>query len=440
MQRLSVDPAAIRRIAKRYNMNPNYVFLLKYATFSSDVRIFALEGGTRSGKTYSVLSYLIDAALDNLNAVVSIVRETTVALAGSVERMFVDILKTRNLYDRTQHHLTRREYRLNGTLFEFFGADNPQKLRSTERDILFANEVNGFRYESFNELAIRTKRYIIIDYNPTIPLSHFIFTKILNRPDVLVFKSNYLDNLDNLLPSQVQEIEMLKITNPERYQALGLGEWVEPSEKIFKNIEIVKQMPDNLKCVGWGLDTGYNDPSTLVLCGYADHTLYIDEYLYQRGLTDEVLAKECKQIIPPALQNKFVVCDSARPSAILALRRAGLNAIGVQKVAKTIRGFRYDVINEMLNYRIAITERSVNALREFNSYTWQTKHGQVLDEPIDYDDHTIDAVKYWFWTFADELREIRLSETKGLRNSQQFSYKPTTVEPVPVHKFKTNDF
>jgi phage terminase large subunit len=125
------------------------------------------QGGTRSGKTYNILIWLIVYGNTHKNKTITICRKSFPSLRGSVYRDFIEILQTANLYDENFHNKTENTYKLNGNIFEFISVDQAQKIRGRKRNILFINEANEINYEEFFQLDIRTTERVIIDYNPS---------------------------------------------------------------------------------------------------------------------------------------------------------------------------------------------------------------------------------------------------------------------------------
>ena len=131
----------------------------------TDKKIVIEQGGTRSGKTYNILLWLIfDYAENNTGKTVSIFRVTYPALRATVMRDFFDILNKYDLYVEADHNKSNSEYKLNGNLFEFISVDQPSRLKGRKRDLAFLNEANEFSYEQYNQILFRTAS----DTSPTI--------------------------------------------------------------------------------------------------------------------------------------------------------------------------------------------------------------------------------------------------------------------------------
>lgn len=352
----------------------------------SDKKIVIEQGGTRSGKTYNILLYLIFYyCSQNTKKTVTICRKTFPALRATVMRDFLEILRTHNLYSEALHNKSNSEYNLFGNLIEFISLDQPTKVRGRKRDLLFINEANELYWEDWQQLLFRTKEKIIIDYNPSDEY-HWIYDKIIPRDDSAFFKTTYLDN-PFLETSIRSEIERLKDTDELYWQVYGLGERGVSKSVIFKYIEY-DILPEDAQLISYGMDFGYtNDPTTLVAVYQKDYDLYIKELLYRTMMTTNDIHNVLKQ----HLQREPIYADSAEPRVIDELRRMGWN------IRPSIKG--RDSINAGIDllkrYRLNIYKDSINAIQEFRNYKWvEDKTGKLTNRPEDKHNHLIDAVRY----------------------------------------------
>ena len=125
----------------------------------ADTRFVVEQGGTRSGKTYNILIWLIfKYCLTHTEKTITIVRKSGPSLRGTVARDFFHLLETHDLYDEANHLKTTNEYTLNDNLIEFLHCDDPQKIRGRKRNVLFVNEANELDYEDFFQL--NSKSYV----------------------------------------------------------------------------------------------------------------------------------------------------------------------------------------------------------------------------------------------------------------------------------------
>ena len=364
-----------------------------YDVKNSNKRICVLQGGTRSGKTYSILLALIEFAYKNKGKglYITIARKTFPALRGTAMRDFFDILKKENLYDERLHNKSSSLYHLYGNIIEFISVDQPQRVRGRKRSVLFLNECNEFGFEEYTQLALRTTYKIIIDFNPS-EQYHWLYTQIIDadRGDVDFHISTYRDN-PFLEESTIKEIERLKEVDLNLYRVFGEGQRGVATETIFPVFNIIDSIPENAKEIALGLDFGFSaDPTSLIKVYKHDLDLYVDELIYERGLTNQDIAHKIKDLgIDRSIE---IYADSAEPKSIEEIfRMGGINIKPAKKGADSIR-IGIDVLKR---HKLNITKRSVNAIKEFRNYKWiKNKNNEITNKPIDAFNHAVDAVRY----------------------------------------------
>ena len=357
-----------------------------YNHLTNSNRKITLEvGGTRSGKTYNILLWIIlHYCQHNENKIITICRKTFPALRGTVMRDFLEILKSMDLYDEQHHNKSNHEYKLDSNLIEFISLDQPQKVRGRKRDLLFCNEMNELDREAFQQLAFRTTGKIIGDLNPSDEY-HWVWEKLEQREDVEIYNTTYLDNpfLDDSIRS---EIELLKDTDENYWRIYGLGQRAISKATIFKYTEI-DSIPDDAQLVAYGMDFGFNDPTTLVATYKKDHNLYFKEMLYRSKMTTEDIHQYLKGVEVLGM----TYADSARPEIIEQLRRYG------HKVMKSYKGANSVLagIDLLKRYKLHVTKDSENMIKEFRSYKWkEDRAGRITNVPEDLHNHTLDAARY----------------------------------------------
>ena len=189
----------------------------------SNKKIVVEQGGTRSGKTYNILLWIIFEYFSNNNKkIITICRKTFPSLRATVLRDFLDILRANQIYSEEYHNKSNSEYNLFGNLVEFTSLDQGQKIRGRKRDLLFINEGNELYWEDWQQLIFRTQERIIVDFNPSEEY-HWLYDKVITRNDCDFFKTTYLNN-PFLEVSIRKEIERLKETDEQYWQIYGLGE------------------------------------------------------------------------------------------------------------------------------------------------------------------------------------------------------------------------
>jgi len=352
----------------------------------SDSKIRVFQGGSRSGKTFNILLWIIFSyCYKNKNKTISICRKTLPSLKASVLRDFLEILRSNELYSEIYHNKTSNEYWLNGNLIEFFSLDMGSRVRGRKRDLLFVNEANEIDYESWSQLLFRTDGGIIIDYNPHDQF-HWIYDKVLDRDDCQLHISTYIDN-PFISKTLKDEIERLRITDPQYWRVYGLGLRGQNRSLVFK-FNITDKIPEEAKLLAYGLDFGFsNDPSSMCATYVLGDDMYVKELLYSTGLTNQDISREFDKLGLDRRDEIFA--DSSEPKSIEELHRMGWNVKGKKK---------YEInygIDLIRRYRLNVTKDSTNAIKELESYKFiEDKNGNPTNKPLDKNNHFCDSLRY----------------------------------------------
>ena len=359
-----------------------------YHVKGSRAKIQIHQGGTRSGKTYSICQCIIEWCWLNQDAgwTITIARKTFPSLRASVLRDFLAILDSQDWYHPQLHNKSDNTYQLFGNLVEFISVDQPQKVRGRKRNILFVNECTELTREDWRQLLLRTTDKAIIDFNPSEEF-HWIYDDLIPRDDADFFQTTYRDN-PYLEPEVVKEIERLRDTDSNYWRIYGLGMRGLSQAVIFPEWEHA-EVPERATLVAVGLDWGFtNDPSAAVAVYKLDHHLYLDELLYHTGLTNPHLVRMLNDVLPPRAE---IVADSAEPKSIEELHRHGFNIKPSIKGPDSVRLG----IDAMKRHKLHVTPRSLNLTKEMRNYKWQVdKNDKQLNQPVDAMNHAVDAVRY----------------------------------------------
>jgi phage terminase large subunit len=187
----------------------------------------------------------------------------------------------------------------------------------------------------------------------------------------------------------VNSIKSLEKSNPKAWRIYGLGEFVQNDKAVFQ-FNVIDWVPDDAEFVCVGMDFGYsNDPTAIVSLFRKDREIYLVENCYERGLVTNDIAAKLKNIIG---DNRWEIwADSAEPRLNEELYRLGFNVKGVRKGKDSIKLG----IDLMMQYRLVVTKRSKNIVKEFGEYVWMVdKNGNFENIPVDYSNHAIDAIRY----------------------------------------------
>lgn len=359
-----------------------------YRDIDGSRRICILQGGTRSGKSYSAIQWLLVRALTEPNIVISVVRKSFPSMRVSIMRDFTGILKELGIWSEESWSATEHIYTFdNGSMVEFMSIDSSEKRKGSARDYLFVDEANELSREDWFQLFIRTRKKSIIAYNPSFGTNNYIFTEIHTHPEADLYISTFRDN-PYLEKQLIEEIERLKDINPEYYKIYGLGLPGNNVGTIF-SINVIDAVPENAEFVAFGMDFGFSvDPTALVAIWKRDKDLYIEELVYEKGMVTSDIANRLTDL---EVGREEIWADSAEGRLIEELYRLGFNIKPVKKGKDSIRMG----IDLMMQYRLNVTKKSNNIVKEFGEYVWMVdKNGNFENVPVDYSNHSIDAIRY----------------------------------------------
>ena len=351
-------------------------------------RIKIIQGGTSAGKTFGILPILIDKAAKTGGLEISVVAESIPHLRRGALRDFLKVMKWTNRFvdERFNKSLLKYEF-ANGSFIEFFSADDSSKLRGARRDILYVNECNNVNFEAYNELSIRTKKEVYLDFNPA---NEFWVEEIKEDAEADFIILTYKDNeaLDKGIVDQIEKNRLKAETSTywrNWWKVYGLGELGMLEGVVFSNWKPIDIIPKEARLVGIGLDFGYtNDPTSCIEIYKHNETRILNEVTYQTGLLNSDIAKLLPKDVP-------VYADSAEPKSIADIQRYGITIKGVTKGRDSIN-YGIDVMQRE-NY--LVTSKSINLIKELRSYCWDSdKTGKRLNKPVDNYNHAIDAVRY----------------------------------------------
>ncbi len=367
--------------------------------YQATAPIVVNQGGTRSGKTYSILQVLLVYCFANTGKIIDIVRKTRREIRDTVLVDFIEILTKAGIYQEKYHDKTHDVFYIRGNTVRFLGLDKAQKKRGSKRHVLYINEANGLTLEDWVQLSIRTSEKVYIDFNPS---EYFwVNEQILEAPGIKhdFIKSTYKDNLAFLGEEQVRTIENLINVDDFYYRVYVLGDLAALKGKIYENYTLID--PEVYDVVDYserfyGLDFGYEHATALIEIKYAQEQVYEREVYCKKKRTDDELIKwmlnEGK-----ISQTDEIYADPAYPASIRKLRDAGFS---VRKAKKDVR----DGIRFCQGLRRNICRSSETYTKTIGRYKWrQTSDGKILEEPVKIDDDCEDAVRYGEYTHLKRL-------------------------------------
>lgn len=362
-------------------------------------KVICHEGGSRSGKTWSIFFFFILKAMQGESFTVTIARSKLTWVKDSLLVDFKEICENYKYPVTPEVNPNRAEqrYRIKNASFIFAGLDDNKKIHGQKRTYLWLNEVMEIGKKDYDQLEMRTEDLKILDYNPYDD-SHWVFD-LQKRNDVKVIHSTMLDNEEFLSKEIVKKIRSYEPTEENlqqgtadnyMWEVYGLGKKARLQGAIFNNWDIIDEIPANTKILGYGLDFGYtNDPSAVVELSTMNNELYWNEILYEKNLLNEDIANKLNYLIPD--KNRFIYADSSEPKSIEVIRRKGFNIRGADKGQDSVK-FGIDLLK---GYKMHITKRSINLENELRKYKWaEDSKGKILNIPVDANNHLCDAMRY----------------------------------------------
>lgn len=358
-------------------------------------RVRAIQGGSSASKTVSTLMWLIAfAQADKTPTLTSVVSESLPHLKRGAMKDFLSIMQAQDCFEDTRWNRSDFVYTFEtGSKIEFFSVDQPDKVRGPRRDRLFINEANNIPFETFEQLEIRTKEFVYLDWNPT---NEFWFYSqvchcgrqecVGDRTDVEHIILTYRDN-EALDAAIVASLEQRK-SRVGWWRVYGEGLLGEVEGKIYKGWGIMDEIPHEAKLVRYCLDFGYSNDPTALLAIYEYNGGYIlHEILFQKGMSNKQIA----DTILNQSERALVIADSSEPKSIDEIKSYGVNIVGAVKGKDSVKN-GIQIVQDM---RISVTRGSANVLNEYRNYLWETdKTGAILNIPEHTFSHSMDAARY----------------------------------------------
>ena len=340
-------------------------------------RYAVLRGGTRSGKTYAALRFIAAHALLGSFRICSVVAESIPHLRRGAQRDFNEIIRPFARFFK--HNVTNREYEFaSGAKVEFFSADDASRLRGAQRDWLFVNEVNLIKESEFTELDIRTREFVIVDFNP---IARFwlndLFAKMGIELSEVEIVTTYRDN-PYLAKEQIAAIER-RAANEEWYKVYGLGEWGESQGQAWYTWEVGEVEWGEWDVVGVDFGEG-RSPSAVVGVRRRGEKLAAREIAYTHAGLHEIAD------ILKSVRARRIVGDSAQMDFINLLRKYDVNIYAARKMHLVAS---FALINSV---QTIIHRESENFLKEAQSVCWADRGAGLIQAGVA--DHALDAFRY----------------------------------------------
>lgn len=355
-------------------------------------------GGAGSGKSYTVAQFLIiEKLLSNRNKRLLVTRKYNPSLRVTTWQLVHEILNELEIpYMENKTEQVLQLPRRNEIYFR--GLDDAEKIKSSEFNYIWMEEATEFSFEDYLQLKLRLRRattsvnQMFLTFNPVAGWTQKQFFE-QESDDIAILHTTYIDNpfLDS---EYTKMLEYLKEQDETYYQIYTLGQFAILKNKIYSNYKVVSKMPENFDEIIYGVDFGYNNPSVILEIGIKDDNIYIIKELYETHLTNEELIGKLKSFVRN--KNAEIYADSAEPARIEEITRAGFNVYPAKKDVK-------DGIDYIKRKKIFINENCINTIKEIQTYKWkEKKDGEILDEPVKFMDHAMDAMRYAVYTHQNQ--------------------------------------
>ena len=381
-------------------------------TRDSEAKTIVNVGGAGSSKSYSIAQLLIERLISGRR--IGICRKTFPALRMTAYELVINLLKDYGIYNPDDHNKTNNTYKYDKGLIQFFSLDDPEKIKSSDFNDIWMEEANEFSFEDYTIMKLRLRspangqpNQMFLSLNPS-DANGWIPTRLLKDNDVQVIHSTFEDN-PYLSIDYIKTITDLINQDANFYKIYALGEWGLLQRRIYTNYKVIPELPDMGEAKwGYGLDFGLVNPSALLKVYLLNGQWYLEERLYKSGITNKDIIEHLSH------EDKGdIYADPSAKQMIEEIFRAGFNIYEAHKDVK-------DGIDLCQRQTLNIPESSVNLIKEIQAYQWkEDKDGNVLSEPIKFNDHLMDDMRYAIFG---------ITERYGFATAKPGGDKPITMQ------------
>ena len=403
------------------NIPPDVFNKIYYAYLHEDARIQIYYGGSGSGKSVFLAQR---AVFDLMNGGRNylITRKVGRTLRNSV---FAEVLRVIGDWGVGRlFNVNKSEMAItcvNGYEIIFIGLDDPEKLKSIVpkkgaiTDV-WVEEATECARDDVKQLLKRQRggsssvpKRLTMSFNPILR-THWIFQDYFSHISMTDTQTSYKAHnlsilhtwhIHNRFLTESDRSDLENETDSYYYNVYTLGLWGVLGNVIFTNwtVEDLSNRIDQFINRHNGLDFGYAaNPAAVIMTHYdrAHKMIYIFGELYETGLTNDMLASKTLEMI----NKDSVICDSAEPKSIAELQKYGVRAVPAKKGKDSVSyGIQW-----LKQQRIVIDTSCVNTKNEMEQYKWrEDKNGNALPEPVDKNNHLIDALRYAYETDSAPL-------------------------------------
>ena len=364
--------------------------------YNTKARLNFLRGGGGSGKSTSLHQFfVVDKFLSGSHLDILVIRKTMTSLRLTAYRKMIELLDLLTGFRKIQCNKSEAWVKRGSNLMQFSGLDDSEKIKSTEWDYIFAEELTDFTSDDLSMLNLRLKRsgsgnpQLFGAFNP-IDAFHWIKTECYDKPtDKMAFHHSTYRQNPFVNEITKENYRSLKEQNYTLWLIYSEGEWGSLESLIYTNYDVRDTFPENFDDVIYGYDFGFSNPCAVVKIGILDNEFYLEELLYENSLTGAAFVDKLQMLGINKNANQYG--DSNRPDYIDEIYKAGYNISGAEKgPGSVIKGI--DVVKRQ---KLHVKSSSLNLLKELRAYSFKKdRNDHVIDEPVNFNDHLMDAGRY----------------------------------------------
>jgi len=359
-------------------------------------RYVLFRGGTRSGKTISIIQWLIKVLTTEKDFAIVV---GVYNISNSLGTVVSDLEEWLRAFDIMKHIKVKGkpnytyEYLPTGSSIRFVSTDKAEKWYGLSSSLLWFNEASHIPREVMEQGMMRLDdnhplNKVIFDFNPTSPIAYVRELENSLLPGgVKTYISDYRDN-KALGKKQIQLIESYKDTNWNKWLIFGTGSYAEIRGSIYTNWATVDEFPKEIADYCYAIDFGYaNDETALIKVGMMNGEIYVDELIYETQLTNQDICDKFRLL---GIDNEEIIADSAEPKSIEEIKRERFRIFPTKKTT-IVNG-----IDILQRYKINITKNSKHIIDEITNYTWKEDKtsGKFYNIPVDGWNHALDGLRY----------------------------------------------
>ena len=376
-----------------------------------DVLYLILCGGAGSGKSEFAARKVFYRCQKEGGHKILIMRKVRSRLRESVIAVMLSVLAENDViysYNKSDRIVTffNPEGKKNEILFD--GLDDPEKIKSIKGiTSIWLEEATEFTKDDFNQIDLRLReptefyKQIILSFNPDEArgpwLKDMFFWDDIPKTGAGKKEGSYIHH-STIEDNPIEEVrqEYLKklegLGDDVYYRIYRLGLWALARGIIYPNWDVVdKPYGQFYDEIFYGLDFGYSvDPAALVRIYRKADEFWLEEVIYEKGLTNKELGQRMKS---RGVGNfEPIYADSAEPKSIQEIYEMDFNIRPCEKGPDSVRA-GIDFLKSKTIHLIRRMSENIEDERRCYKYK-EDKNGNPLPIPVDFKNHAMDGTRY----------------------------------------------